>query len=89
MYNDQDNKNNQTRRRKMNIQRSLQSSISDISKQQLVSVQIPPNRRQEILEYLKLFGYKSEKTILQVHIIGFFNKRRLDQRELEKKNKSS
>ncbi len=92
MSNDQDNKNSQIRRRKMNIQRSLgslQSSIStDISKQQLVSIQIPPNRRQEILEYLKLFGYKPEKTILQVHIIGFFNKRRLNQRELEQKTKS-
>ena len=53
----------------------------------MVSMQIPPNRRQEILEYLKLFGYKSEKTILQVHIIGFFSKRRLNQRELEKKQK--
>ena len=75
MYNDQDNKNNQIRRRKMNIQRSLPSSISaDISKHQLISIQIPPKRKQEILEYLKLFGYKPEKTILQVHIIGFFNK---------------
>ena len=62
MSNDQDNKNNQIRRRKMNIQRSLQSSLSaDISKQQLVSIQIPPNRRQEILVYLKLFGYKLRK----------------------------
>jgi hypothetical protein len=52
MYNDHDNKNNQIRPRKINIQRSLQSSIStDISKQQLISIQIPPNRRQEILEY--------------------------------------
>lgn len=88
MYNDQDNKNNQIKRRKMNIQRSLQSSISDVSKQQLVSIQTPPNRRQEILEYLKLFGYKPEKTILQMHIIGFFNKRRLNQRELEQKTKA-
>ena len=88
MYNGHDNKNNQISLEKMNIQRSLQSSISDVSKQQLVSIQIPPNRRQEILEYLKLFGYKPEKTILQVHIIGFFNKRRLNQRELEQKTKA-
>ena len=89
MYNDQDNKNNQIRRRKMNIQRSLPSSISaDISKHQLISIQIPPKRKQEILEYLKLFGYKPEKTILQVHIIGFFNKRRLNQRDLEQKTKA-
>lgn len=86
MYNDHD-KNNQLKYKKRNILRALQSSTSDTSKQQMVSMQIPPNRRQEILEYLKLFGYKSEKTILQVHIIGFFSKRRLNQRELEKKQK--
>ena len=86
MYNDHD-KNNQLKYKKRNIQRALQSLTSDTSKQQMVSMQIPPNRRQEILEYLKLFGYKSEKTILQVHIIGFFSKRRLNQRELEKKQK--
>ncbi|HZB16949.1 MAG TPA: hypothetical protein VE445_07250 [Nitrososphaeraceae archaeon] len=88
MYNDNDKTNNQIRLGKMNIQRSLQSSISDTSKQQLVSIQVPPNRREELLEYLKLFGYKSEKTILQVHIVGFFNKRRLNQRELEQKSKA-
>ena len=64
MYNNQDNKNNQISLEKMNIQRSLQSSISDTSKKQLVSIQVPTNRREEFLEYLKLFGYKSEKTIL-------------------------
>ena len=87
MYNDHD-KNNQIKYKKRNIQRTLQSSTSDILKQQMVSMQVPPNRRQEILEYLKLFGYKSEKTILQVHIIGFFNKRRLNQRELKQKAKA-
>ena len=87
MYNHHD-KNNQLKYKKKNIQRALQSLTSDTSKQQMVSMQIPPNRRQEILEYLKLFGYKSEKTILQVHIIGFFSKRRLNQRELEKKTKA-
>src|SRR5215216_6312278 len=89
MYNGHDNKNNQISLEKMNIQRSLQSSVSDTSKQQqLVSIQVPPNRREEILEYLKLFGYKSEKTILLVHIVGFFNKRRLDHREIEQKSKA-
>jgi hypothetical protein len=87
MYNDHD-KNNQIKYNKRNMQRALQSSTSDTSKQQMVSMQIPLKRRQEILEYLKLFGYKPEKTILQVHIIGFFSKRRLNQRELEKKTKA-
>jgi hypothetical protein len=81
--------NNQIRLGKMNIQTSLQSSISDIpQQQQLVSIQVPQNRRNEIKEYLKLFGYKSEKTIIQVHIAGFFNKRRLDHREMEQKAKA-
>ena len=88
MYNGHDKTKNRIRLGKMNIQRSLQSSISDTSKQQLVSIQVPPNRREEILEYLKLFGYKSEKTILQVHLVGFFNKRRLNQREMEQKSKA-
>ena len=91
MYNDHDHDktNNQIRLGKMSIQRSLQSSISDIPQQQeLVSIQVPQNRRNEIKEYLKLFGYKSEKTIIQVHIVGFFNKRRLNQREFEQKSKA-
>jgi hypothetical protein len=42
----------------------------------IVADQVPSNRHAEILEYLKLFGYKPDRTILQVHIVGFFNKRR-------------
>jgi hypothetical protein len=89
MVDHQDNKNNPIRHRKRNIQqRALQSSISDISKQQIVSIQVPPNRRNEIEQFLKLFGYNSEKTILQVHLIGFFRKKNLNQREIEQKSKS-
>jgi hypothetical protein len=83
------NNNNPMRHRKRNMQqRALQSSISDISKQQIVSIQVPPNRRNEIEQFLKLFGYNSEKTILQVHLIGFFRKKNLNQREIEQKSKS-
>ena len=89
MVDHQDNKNNPIRHRKRNIQqRALQSSISDISKQQIVSIQVPPNRRNEIEQFLKFFGYNSEKTILQVHLIGFFRKKNLNQREIEQKSKS-
>lgn len=89
MVDHQDNKNNPIRHRKRNIQqRALQSSISDISKQQIVSIQVLPNRRNEIEQFLKLFGYNSEKTILQVHLIGFFRKKNLNQREIEQKSKS-
>jgi hypothetical protein len=90
MYNNlnNNNNNNQINYKKRNIQRALQSSTSEISEQQLISMQIPPKRREEIREYLKLFGYKPEKTILQVHIIGFFSKRRLNQREIEQKTRA-
>ena len=47
----------------------------------IVAAQVPSNRREEILEYLKLFGYKPDRTILQVPIAGFFNKRQVNARE--------
>lgn len=53
--------------------------------ERVVTEQVPPDRRKEMLEYLKLFGYKPERTILQVHIPGFFNKKRYSQREPEKR----
>lgn len=37
------------------------------------------------MEYLELFGYKPDRTILQVHIAGFFNKRQTISRVQEKK----
>ena len=54
------------------------------AKENLISKQVPQNRRREIYEYLKLFGYKPDNTILQVHITGFFKKKKYSQRELEK-----
>ncbi|HEX7032629.1 MAG TPA: SHOCT domain-containing protein [Nitrososphaera sp.] len=53
--------------------------------EQVIAGQVPPDRRKEILEYLKLFGYKPERTVLQVHIAGFFNRRRYDKREQERR----
>jgi hypothetical protein len=50
----------------------------------IVTDQVPSNRRDEILEYLKLFGYKPDKTIIQVYISGFFNKRQANARAQEK-----
>jgi hypothetical protein len=40
-----------------------------------VASQVPAGRRQEILRYLELFGYKPDSTIVQVHVAGFFNKK--------------
>jgi hypothetical protein len=50
-----------------------------------VAEQVSSNRRAEILEFLKLFGYKPDRTILQVHIVGFFNKRRANARAVEQR----
>jgi hypothetical protein len=51
----------------------------------IVSNQVFDNRRNEIYEYLKLFGYNPDKTIIQVHITGFFRKKgQLTQREKER-----
>ncbi|MGI0020821.1 MAG: hypothetical protein ACREAY_10165 [Nitrososphaera sp.] len=40
-----------------------------------VASEVPAGRRQEILRYFKLFGYKPDSTIIQVHVAGFFNKK--------------
>jgi len=88
MVDHQDNNNPIRHRKRKMQQRVLQSPISDISKQPIVSLQVPSNRRNEIEQFLKLFGYNSEKTILQVHLIGFFRKKNLNQREIEQKSKS-
>jgi hypothetical protein len=53
--------------------------------ERIVADQVSPNRRAEILEYLKLFGYKPDRTILQVHLVGFFNKRRTNVRAVEQR----
>lgn len=51
-------------------------SIKTISQaESIVSSQVFDKRRTEIYEYLKLFGYKPDKTIIQVHITGFFRKK--------------
>lgn len=55
----------------------------------MVADEVPSNRRAEILEYLKLFGYKPDRTILQVHIVGFFNKRRANARAVEQREATS
>ncbi|HXG07610.1 MAG TPA: hypothetical protein VNI77_09830 [Nitrososphaera sp.] len=51
----------------------------------VIAAQVPPNRRENILKYLKLFGYKPEHTIRHVYIAWFFSKRKLDKREQEKR----
>lgn len=56
-----------------------------IEAEHIVADQVTFNRQEEILEYLKLFGYKPDRTILQVHIPGFFNKRQANSRAIERR----
>jgi hypothetical protein len=50
----------------------------------LISREIPKNRRSEIDKYLRLFGYKPDRTILQVHLAGFFKKKNSSQKEIDR-----
>ena len=50
----------------------------------LISSQLPKNRRIEIDKYLALFGYKPDRTILQVHLTGFFKKKNSSQKEMDR-----
>jgi len=63
-----------------------QQSIKTVSQtESIISSQVFGKRRTEIYEYLKLFGYKPDKTIIQVHITGFFRKKgQASQKEKER-----
>lgn len=63
---------------------SQNGSLQVYQAESLISEQVPRNRRKEIYEYLRLFGYKPDRTILQVHITGFFRKRNYSERQVEK-----
>jgi hypothetical protein len=67
-------------------QQHQQQKVQTISKaESIISKQVFDNRRNEIYEYLKLFGYKPDRTIIQVHITGFFRKKRqIEQKERER-----
>lgn len=71
--------NNDDIRRKKGIPQlrhdaDLSSSIAEA--QRIVYEQVPKDRPDEILRYLRLFGYQPDKTVIQVHITGFFNKKK-------------
>jgi hypothetical protein len=61
-----------SKKRKIQQQQKVQTIPNPES---IISSQVSENRRNEIQEYLKLFGYKPDKTIIQVHITGFFRKK--------------
>jgi hypothetical protein len=69
--------------------RGMQTASTITEAERVVANQVTFNRRAEILEYLKLFGYKPDTTILQVHIAGFFNKRWANPKAFERREKSA
>jgi len=69
---------------KYNGKMQQQQRVQTISKAgSVVSKQVSAKRRDEIYGYLKLFGYKADKTIIQVHVTGFFRRKgqQADQKE--------
>ncbi|MFL6385378.1 MAG: hypothetical protein ACJ712_10480 [Nitrososphaeraceae archaeon] len=75
------NNDNKMKRKAVASARSMTTSLLDFK--DLISKQVPQNRREEIYEYMSLFGYKPASTIIQVHITGFFRKKNYSQREIE------
>ena len=80
VYNDH-NDDNKTKRKSLSSASTMTASLLDFEDQ--ISKEVSQNRRQEIYEYMKLFGYKPDSTIIQVHITGFFKKKTYSQREIE------
>jgi hypothetical protein len=66
----------------------FQRGFTIIEAEHRVADQVTPNRNVEILECLKLFGYEPTRTILQVHIVGFFNKRQTNLKAAELREKA-
>jgi hypothetical protein len=69
--------------------RGAQMASTMTEAERIVADQVNSNRQAEILEYLRLFGYKPDRTILQVHIAGFFNKRRANTKAVEQRETST
>jgi hypothetical protein len=62
---------------------AMEMTASHITSANQILNEVPENRRQEIYEFMSLFGYKPDRTIIQVHITGFFKKRTYSQRQLK------
>src|SRR5918993_3352501 len=81
---------NNNPRNKRKQQQQQPQRVQTISKaESMISSQVFYNRRNEIHEYLKLFGYKADKTIIQVHITGFFRKKGQQASQKEKARQAS
>jgi hypothetical protein len=69
--------------------RGTQTASTIIEAERKVADQVTSNRQAEILEYLRLFGYEPNRTILQVHMAGFFNKRQTSPKAIEQRRKAA
>jgi hypothetical protein len=69
--------------------RKGQAASAITEAERVVSEQVPADRREEMLEYLKLFGYKPDWTILQVHIAGYFGRGRPSAGAAEKRQETA
>ena len=56
---------------------------------QTIKLQVPENRREEIREYLRLFGYKPERSILQIHVAGYFGRGMRPAREIAARERAA
>jgi hypothetical protein len=72
----------------LSIQQRRQRQIVQTT-EDVIRLQIPENRQQEIERYLGLFGYKPGITILQVHIAGYFGRNTRTPREVSQREKAS
>jgi hypothetical protein len=73
----------QTRRR-----RARQSQVVQTA-EDVVRLQVPNNRNEEIGRYLRLFGYKPDRTVLQVHIAGYFGRGSRTPREVSQRERAA
>jgi hypothetical protein len=72
------------RERQRPRQRQVVQTTEDV-----IRLQVPENRSQEIERYLKLFGYKPERTILQVHNAGYFGRGKRTPRQVSQREKTA
>lgn len=57
--------------------------------QDAIKLEVPENRTEEILRYLRLFGYKPNSTILQVHIAGYFGRGRRTPKQVSQRERAA
>jgi hypothetical protein len=83
------NNNNNNNNRRKSVASATSKTGSLLAFKDQISNEVSQNRRQEIHDYMSLFGYKPDRTIVQVHITGFFRKKTYSQRQIEQHRAAS